>query len=193
EQIAELGMIEEAFQLTLDRVAQKAQSGNPGSESSILKVVATELKQRRYELGQAIGGLQSLGWEGPGFDVDDLAFTREWLRSRANTIEGGSSEIQRNIIAKQVLGLPEVKGDGGTSDAPTDSERGAAHARRDGAQARRGEGEGRAHPRAAEARSSHRLLARALRRDGRARLHGPLHSRGLRRHGPRPLRSRADP
>jgi alkylation response protein AidB-like acyl-CoA dehydrogenase len=109
ESIAELGMLEEAFQLTLDRVAQKAQSGNPGSESSILKVVATELKQRRYELGQEIGGLQSLGWEGPGFDPVDLDFTREWLRSRANTIEGGSSEIQRNIIAKQVLGLPEVK------------------------------------------------------------------------------------
>lgn len=110
EKIAELGMEEEAFQLTLDRVAQKAQAGgNPGAESSILKVVATELKQARYELGQEIAGPAALGWEGAGFDPADLDFTREWLRSRANTIEGGSSEIQRNIIAKRVLGLPDAK------------------------------------------------------------------------------------
>ena len=37
----------------------------------------------------------------------DLALARQWLRSRANTIEGGSNEIQRNIIAKRVLGLPD--------------------------------------------------------------------------------------
>ena len=47
----------------------------------------------------------AFGWEGLGFDADDLASTREWLRSRANTIEGGTSEVQLNIIAKNVLGL----------------------------------------------------------------------------------------
>jgi alkylation response protein AidB-like acyl-CoA dehydrogenase len=52
-----------------------------------------------------IAGADALGWEGPGFSASDLAATREWLRSRANTIEGGSSEIQLNIIAKHVLGL----------------------------------------------------------------------------------------
>ena len=51
-------------------------------------------------------GEQGLGWEGPGFEEDDLEYTREWLRSRANTIEGGTSEVQLNIIAKRVLGLP---------------------------------------------------------------------------------------
>jgi alkylation response protein AidB-like acyl-CoA dehydrogenase len=55
----------------------------------------------------ALAGPQALGWEGPGFDAEELALTREWLRSRGNTIEGGTSEIQLNIIAKHVLGLPD--------------------------------------------------------------------------------------
>ena len=52
-------------------------------------------------------GPQALGWEGPGFTPEELGMTRDWLRSRGNTIEGGTSEIQLNIIAKQVLGLPD--------------------------------------------------------------------------------------
>jgi alkylation response protein AidB-like acyl-CoA dehydrogenase len=74
-----------------------------------MKIVATELKQRRFEAGMALAGAQGLGGEGDAFDDEDLAYTREWLRSRANTIEGGSSEVQLNIISKAVLGLPEVK------------------------------------------------------------------------------------
>jgi alkylation response protein AidB-like acyl-CoA dehydrogenase len=70
-------------------------------------VYATELNQRRYELLVRTAGPQGLGWEGPGFEADELERTREWLRSRANTIEGGTSEVQRNIIAKRVLGLPD--------------------------------------------------------------------------------------
>ena len=52
-------------------------------------------------------GPQALGWEGPGFEEDELALTRDWLRTRGNTIEGGTSEVQRNVIAKRVLGLPD--------------------------------------------------------------------------------------
>ncbi len=66
-----------------------------------------ELNQARYELMMQIAGPQALGWEGEGFDPDELDRTREWLRSRGNTIEGGTSEVQRNIIAKHVLGLPD--------------------------------------------------------------------------------------
>ena len=48
-----------------------------------------------------------MGWEGEGFTEQELKETKEWLRSRANSIEGGTSEIQMNIIARRVLGLPK--------------------------------------------------------------------------------------
>ena len=109
DEIAKLGMLEEAFHLTLARIQQGAESGTPGPEGSITKIVGTELKQMRFELGMKVAGIQGLGWEGPGFDDEDLQYTRDWLRSRASTIEGGSSEIQKNIVSKRVLKLPEGK------------------------------------------------------------------------------------
>ncbi len=113
DKIARVALDEAAFQLTLARIAQSAASGKaPGSESSIMKIAGTEIKQARYALGMEIASVAGLGWEGEGFDEDDLEWTRSYLRSRANTIEGGSSEIQLNIIAKQVLKLPEGGKDG---------------------------------------------------------------------------------
>ena len=73
----------------------------------MFKYYATELNKRRYEMLLASEGVQGLGWEGEGFTEDELRITREWLRSKANTIEGGTSEIQLNIIAKRVLALPD--------------------------------------------------------------------------------------
>ncbi len=94
--------------LTLRRSAQTVAAGrSPGAETSMFKYYATELNKRRRELKVAIEGFQGLGWEGPGFTAGELQHTREWLRSRANSIEGGSSEIQLNIIAKRVLALPD--------------------------------------------------------------------------------------
>jgi alkylation response protein AidB-like acyl-CoA dehydrogenase len=61
----------------------------------------------REEVMLAIRGPQSLGWEGVGFNSNELEQTRNWLRSRGNTIEGGTSEVQLNIIAKHVLKLPD--------------------------------------------------------------------------------------
>ncbi len=107
DRIAQTGMDIAAFELTIDRVRQQMTGGSPGLESSILKVCGSELKQRRYELATEILGPQALGWDGPGFEPDQLTTTREWLRSRGNTIEGGTSEIQLNIIAQRVLGLPK--------------------------------------------------------------------------------------
>jgi alkylation response protein AidB-like acyl-CoA dehydrogenase len=107
DQIAANEMDTRAFMLTVQRSADAAKAGHqPGPESSLFKVYATELNQRRYELMVRMAGPQGLGWEGAGFSDDELDRTREWLRSRANTIEGGTSEVQRNIIAKRVLGLP---------------------------------------------------------------------------------------
>jgi len=108
DQIAQNEMDTRAFLLTVQRSRDAAKAGHqPGPESSLFKVYATELNQRRYELLVRAAGPQGLGWEGPGFEEDELERTRDWLRSRANTIEGGTSEIQRNIIAKRVLGLPD--------------------------------------------------------------------------------------
>jgi alkylation response protein AidB-like acyl-CoA dehydrogenase len=78
-----------------------------GPASSMFKYYATELAKRRKELRVLLAGYQGLGWEGDGFTPDELQYTREWLRSRASSIEGGTSEIQLNIIAKRVLGLPD--------------------------------------------------------------------------------------
>jgi alkylation response protein AidB-like acyl-CoA dehydrogenase len=105
--IADYGMQERAYQLTLARIREAATGGKaPGPESSIAKICGSELKQRRWELACRVAGPQALGWEGPGFEPGELDMTRDWLRTRANTIEGGTSEIQLNIIAKRVLGLP---------------------------------------------------------------------------------------
>jgi alkylation response protein AidB-like acyl-CoA dehydrogenase len=108
DRVTQISMDERVFALTMQRSADNLKAGHrPGAESSIFKIYGTELNQRRHELMLAIRGPQGLGWEGPGFDDKELAQTREWLRSRGNTIEGGTSEVQLNIIAKHVLDLPD--------------------------------------------------------------------------------------
>jgi alkylation response protein AidB-like acyl-CoA dehydrogenase len=108
DEIAQLEMDERAFHLTVQRSRDAAKAGHrPGPESSLFKVYATELNKDRHELMVRIAGAQALGWEGPGYEEDEIALTRQWLRSRGNSIEGGTSEIQLNIIAKRVLGLPD--------------------------------------------------------------------------------------
>ena len=74
----------------------------------MLKNYGCELNKRRYELMLQAIGSQGLGWEGEGFNDEELQLTREWLRSKANSIEGGTSEVQLNVIAKRVLGLPDI-------------------------------------------------------------------------------------
>ncbi|HYM34165.1 MAG TPA: acyl-CoA dehydrogenase family protein [Steroidobacteraceae bacterium] len=97
-----------AFALTVSRSDQDARSGKDvGPTTSILKYAAAKLNQERRELSIEAMGLAGLGWDGPGFDNDALAETRFWLRSKGNSIEGGTSEINLNVLSKRVLGLPE--------------------------------------------------------------------------------------
>ena len=108
DEIAQNEMDTRAFSLTVQRSRDAAKAGHhPGPESSLFKVYATEVNKRRTELAVRVAGPQGLGWEGPGFEAEELQRTRDWLRARGNSIEGGTSEIQLNIIAKHVLGLPD--------------------------------------------------------------------------------------
>jgi len=107
DRVAQVAMDERAFMLTVKRIKDTAKADQrPGPESSILKVYGTELNQRRRALAVTIAGSDGLGWDGPDYPASTLSATREWLRSRGNTIEGGTSEIQLDIIAKHTLGLP---------------------------------------------------------------------------------------
>jgi alkylation response protein AidB-like acyl-CoA dehydrogenase len=101
-------MDDECFKLTLQRSAAAAKAGQGlGAASSMFKLYGTEMNMRKYELMVSLLGTQALGWEGEGFTPDEIAIAREWLRSKGNSLEGGTSEIQLNIIAKRVLGLPD--------------------------------------------------------------------------------------
>ena len=108
DRVAQLTMNKVCLELTLARTKEAAKAGQqPGAESSIFKYYATELNKDRTALMVSILGPQGIGWEGEGFDADELKATRSWLRARGNSIEGGTSEVQLNIIAKRVLGLPD--------------------------------------------------------------------------------------
>jgi alkylation response protein AidB-like acyl-CoA dehydrogenase len=108
DEVAQHLMDQRCFVTTVRRSAEEAKAGQgPGPASSMFKLYGTEMNKRRYELLVRVLGTQSFGWEGPGFTPRELATTREWLRSKGNSIEGGTSEVQLNIIAKRVLGLPD--------------------------------------------------------------------------------------
>ncbi len=74
-----------------------------------MKYAGAKIAQDRTELSIEAMGHQGLGWEGEGFETDELAATRGWLRAKANSIEGGTSEINLNVVSKRVLGLPDPK------------------------------------------------------------------------------------
>ncbi|MCP4806339.1 MAG: acyl-CoA dehydrogenase [Proteobacteria bacterium] len=108
DRIAQAEMDQECMRLTVKRANDKLKAGdNPGAETSILKIAGTELNQRRWDIGMAIAGPDGLGWEGDDYTDIDRGLARQWLRSRGNSIEGGTNEIQRNIVARHVLGLPK--------------------------------------------------------------------------------------
>jgi alkylation response protein AidB-like acyl-CoA dehydrogenase len=104
-QIAAFDIDAAAFQLALERVGDlaKAKQAHPAM-SSMLKYYGAELNKRRHELLISAGGSDALEWEGERSRGGDRA--RVWLRTKANSIEGGTSEVQLNIIAKRLLELP---------------------------------------------------------------------------------------
>ena len=73
-------------------------TGHPGPESSLEKVIGSETDQRLQDA--------AMGMFGPHAILEDGALTRDYMYSRSETIMGGTSEIQRNVIAQRILGLP---------------------------------------------------------------------------------------
>ena len=101
-------MYAKAFSLTVQRQAEQAKAGQAVSHTaSILKYGAAKMNQDRHELLIEALGTEGLGWEGEGFDPTAKKVTRQWLRSKGNSIEGGTSEINLNVISKRVLGLKD--------------------------------------------------------------------------------------
>ena len=106
--IADHKMYAKAFNLTVQRQTEQAKAGQQvGHTASILKYGAAKMNQDRHELLIEALGSEALGWEGEGFDKSAMRATRGWLRSKGNSIEGGTSEINLNVIAKRVLGLKD--------------------------------------------------------------------------------------
>jgi alkylation response protein AidB-like acyl-CoA dehydrogenase len=100
----------QALRQTIARSAAESKAGNgPSAASSIIKYAAAEFAKERSELMVESLGHQGLGWDGEAYDANEVLAVRGWLRTKANSIEGGTSEVNLNVIAKRVLGLPDPK------------------------------------------------------------------------------------
>ena len=102
-------MSAQAQRLTIRRITDEARgNAKVSAAASILKNAAAQITQERAELMVELMGHSGLGWEGDAFESHELEAVRGWLSSKAVSIYGGSFEIQNNIIAKNILGLPET-------------------------------------------------------------------------------------
>jgi alkylation response protein AidB-like acyl-CoA dehydrogenase len=114
DRLTRLWIESEVLRLTNIRASQNRKVGNPGPEGSIAKLMFAEVNKRVYELCVDLLGAEalvdydytmrraeSLGLVGPAGSARKM-----FLRSRANSIEGGTSEVQRNILGERILGLP---------------------------------------------------------------------------------------
>ena len=114
DQLVQLWIRAEALRLTNIRAAQNRKVGNPGPEGSIAKLMFAEINKDIYAF--CIDLLGAAGLVGYDYEMrrsEDLGLIgppgssrKMFLRARANSIEGGTSEVQRNIIGERVLGLP---------------------------------------------------------------------------------------
>ena len=105
--VAKQRMDAQAFRLTQRRAAEESEAGTPGATTSIFKYYGANLAKRRSELQVSILGTQGVAGEAAQVDAGTAEMTRAWLAGKARSIAGGSNEVQLNIIAKRVLGLPD--------------------------------------------------------------------------------------
>ena len=104
-QIALFEVKAKAFRTMSERFIDELKAGRAHpAQPSMMKYYGTELNKSRHELIMAAGGSDTLEWESDRSNGG--AAPRAWLRTKANSIEGGTSEVQLNIIAKRILELP---------------------------------------------------------------------------------------
>jgi alkylation response protein AidB-like acyl-CoA dehydrogenase len=114
DQMMQLYCKSEALRLTNARGAAAAKAGNPGPEGSIAKLMLAEFNKKVTEFSVELLGANGMvdydftfrRPDGLSVDGSEGGVRHSFLRSRANSIEGGTSEIMRNILGEQVLGLP---------------------------------------------------------------------------------------
>ena len=105
--IADQVMHSEAIQCLVARMEAETSGQSASVLASVLKIAAAKTNQQRGELAiEAMGGA-GLGWSGEHFASHEVNEVKAWLRGKGNSIEGGTSESNLNIIAKRVLGLPD--------------------------------------------------------------------------------------
>ncbi len=108
DRVIQWKMRSSAFRLTQNRAGEEARDGKtPGEATSVFKLYGSTLARDLQDLIVDLMGHQGVGWEGDAFKDDESGAARSWLASRAVTIYGGTNEVQANIIAKRVLGLPD--------------------------------------------------------------------------------------
>ena len=115
DRVTKLYIESELLRLTAQRARAAQKSGNPGPEGSVAKLAQAEINKRIWETAIDVMGSDGLTFEagyelrqdvGSGIDSVEALAKYQFLRSRANSIEGGTSEIMRNILGERVLGLP---------------------------------------------------------------------------------------
>jgi alkylation response protein AidB-like acyl-CoA dehydrogenase len=106
QRIAQLCIEVEVMKLHSFKVMGDIEQNRPGTAVSILKLYASELAQRLYDDALAVQGPYAQLWHDPERSLDDGEWQYSWVLARALTIASGTSEVQRNIIAQRMLGLP---------------------------------------------------------------------------------------
>ena len=110
DRVSQLWIESEILRLTTIRARANSTLGNPGPEGSVGKLASAELNQRIWNTTMDLLGADGFLHE-PGYPLDrnaerSISLSKSFLRSQANTIEGGTSDIMRNILGERVLGLP---------------------------------------------------------------------------------------
>ena len=108
DRVLDIEMHRAAYKLTQRRTSEEQKtSATPTFATSTFKHLSSQLESRSLDETVSLMGSQGIGWEGAQFKSEEVAATRKMLLSKGFLIAGGSSEVQLNVIAKRVLGLPD--------------------------------------------------------------------------------------